>query len=333
MAEDQDTNHSRLGVFGDVPTRVMTWVVRRFPGMPGWVETGILYFFTMVVFLLAHQQRRSILSNLRVVFKDLSWAEGYVGVFLVFRNFGWACVDSIRARCGQDVITWEVEGREVFERIRGGDEAAILFTTHTGSYDLAAALFAHHFGRTLHTVRVPERSRHLQAQRERELERDMGSQSGLKVLYNEEGGMLGVELARLLSEGGLVAIQCDRVIGEVVGLDVPLADCGASIRIPKGPMTLACFAKCPCYPLYVVRDRYRHYRVIFEPPLEVFPVEGKRKLEEMDVAGPWVERLSRFLGRHAWEWFVFEDAFVRLEAADADSKSLRCSVRANSMQM
>lgn len=311
MSQDQDTNHSRFGVFGDIPTRGMIWIIGRFPGMPFFVEAALLYFFTLVVFILARQQRESIRSNLKVIYGDLSFAEGYVGAFMVFLNFGWSYIDSIRVRLGQDVVTWEIDGEEYFEEIRESQNAAMLFTTHTGNYDLAGALFADRFERTLHTVRIPERSSHLQELREQELNDDMCNHSHFKVHYNDQGNLLGVELARLLSEGELLGIQCDRVIGDVVQLDVPMGERDVSFRIPKGPMTLACFSKCPCYPLFVVRDRFRHYRVIFEPALEPVVEPGKRRPTEMGYAKPWVECLLAFLQKHGQEWFVFEDAFCR----------------------
>jgi len=288
----------------------MIWLIRAYPRMPWIIEASFLYFFTMVVFLLARQQRESIRANLKVIYDDLTYLEGYVGTYLVFRNFGWSYIDSIRARFGQDVVTWELEGEEVFQRLRGSQGAAMLFTTHTGNYDLAGALFASRFERTLHTVRVPERSSHLREMRKKELSEDMDKYENFKVHYNEEGNLLGIELAKLLSEGELLVIQGDRVIGDVVGLDVPMDDRDVSFRIPKGPMSLACFCKCPCYPLFVVRTRFRHYKVIFEPALEPLRDPTKRRPSEMDYAKPWVDRLRNFLRQYGHEWFVFEDAFT-----------------------
>jgi len=173
---------------------------------------------------------------------------------------------------------------------------------------LAGCLFAKEFRRTLHTVRIPERSSHLREIRERELRESVESSEGFKVHYNDEDNLLGVELIRLLADGELLAIQCDRVIGDVVALEVPLEDREVAFCIPKGPMTLACVSKCACYPLFVVRERFRHYRVIFEPALEVM---GKRA-REMDYAEVWVKRLLAFLKSYGHDWFVFEDAFVNL---------------------
>jgi phosphatidylinositol dimannoside acyltransferase len=306
-ATNQGADVSRFGVFGDLPTRGMLGVIGAFPKMPFFIEAALLYFFTSVVFLLAHPQRRAIRANLKTITPDLSWAEGYLGVFRVFVNFGWTYIDGLRARLGQEVVTWEIEGLEVFEEIRDTKGAAILLTTHTGNYDLAAALFSPKFGRDLHTVRAPERSPLLQEIRRRELQEDTDRYEHFKVHYNSSESMLGVELARLLSEGELVAIQSDRVIGEVVAIEVPIDRNGAAIRLPKGPMVLAVIAKCPCYPVHVVRIRHRHYRIIFQKPLEV----NARRPREADFARAWAERLMPFLETHALEWFVFEEAFAR----------------------
>jgi len=314
MAVNQGTNYSRFGLFGDMPTRTMIAALRAFPKMPHWIEASLLHFFTFIVFLLAREQRQAIRNNLKVIHHDLSFCEGYVGTYLVFANFGWSYIDSLRVRLGQNVVTWDIEGEEHFKKIRTSKEAALIFTTHTGNYDLAAALFASEFGRPLHTVRIPERSPELQALREKELAADVEKNGYFHVHYNKEDNLLGVELAKLLSEGELLAIQCDRVVGSVVELAVPIPQSDSFFRIPKGPMTLASFSRSPCYPLYIIRERRRHYRVIFEAPLEIATsqAEGSRKkARELDYASSWLERLLSFLRQHSTQWFVFENAFVK----------------------
>jgi predicted LPLAT superfamily acyltransferase len=313
MSANQDSYSDRWSLFGDLPTRMMMWAVRSFPRMPYAIEWFLMHASVGVIFILAGKQRRAIRANLTHIHGDLGVWRSYSRAFSVILNFGWTYLDSMRAKLGQNSITWELVGEEVFNEIRDSKKAAILFITHTGNYDLAACLFASEFGRTLHTVRVPERTKKLQKIRQREFDADMEKYPFFKVHYNTSESLLGVELARLLSQGELIALQCDRVIGNVVEMDIPLngdEDSGDWLmRVPKGPMTLACVGKCPCYPLYVVRDRHRHYRVIFEPALDVDT--SRPRLREMDYAKPWVARLRKFLSHHSHEWFVFEEAFIK----------------------
>ena len=274
--------------------------------MPFWLEVSLLYLFALVVFVLAGPQRRDIRQNLSAIWRDLGWIEGYVGVFRVFVNFGWTYIDGLRTRLGQDVISWDIEGRDVFEKLREGSEAALIMTTHTGNYDLAAALFSEHFGRTLHTVRVPEKSDHLESIRRKEFASDTRQYRYLKIHYNESQSMLGVKLAQLLGDRELVAIQCDRIVGDVSALEVPTSR-GWVVQMPKGPMTLAAMTKCPCIPLYVVRTGYRHYTVIFESQL-ILP-EGRNR--EKQYGRAWIDRLMPFLEKYGLQWFAFEKAFLK----------------------
>jgi hypothetical protein len=59
--------------------------------------------------------------------------------------------------------------------------------------------------------------------------------------------------------------------------------------------------------MHVVRVRHRHYRILFQKPLEVTATRPR----EADFARAWVECLMYFLKIHSLEWFVFEEAFVR----------------------
>lgn len=309
--KNQATDVSRFGVFGDFPTRAVFRILRSTPRMPRFLETGLLHFCTFFVFLLARGQRNAIRKNLAVIHNDLSWAESYLGAYLVFINFGWTYIDGIRTRLGQKVIRWEIDGLEWFEEIRNTPGAVIILTTHTGNYDLAAALFSPKFGRNLHTVRAPERSPFLQEIRRKELQADTDRYEHFKVHYNSSNSLLGIELARLLADGELVAIQSDRVVADVAALKVPVPGKSASMQIPRGPMSLTMIAKCPCFPLHVVRDRHRHYRIIFQAPLAPIPAKDGARVREMDYAKAWVASLMPFLQQHGLQWFVFEEAFVK----------------------
>lgn len=307
---NQGSDVSRFGLFGDFPTRAMCMVIQATPRMPFFIEAALLYFFSFIVMILAGPARRAVRKNLSAIWEDMGWAEGTFGVFRVFVNFGWTYIDGMRTRLGQKVVSWEIDGLETFEEIRQTQGAAIILTTHTGNYDLAAALFSPKFGRDLHTVRAPEKSPFLQEIRRKELEADTARYEHFKIHYNSSDSLLGIELAHLLSEGELLAIQSDRVIAEVVAIEVPVGN-GLSIRLPKGPMTLATISRCPCYPLHVIRVRHRHYRILFPPALHVSPFENGARLREPDYARAWAASLMPFLEKHGLQWFVFEEAFTR----------------------
>jgi len=311
MQDPTKNTPSRFSLSGDLPTRIMIFLLKITTPLPAIIEALLFYPITLIIFLLAREQRNSIRHNLLAIHNDLAWFESYARAYFVFCNFGWTYADALRTQLGQNIVTWEIEGKEYFEQIRDTPGAAILFTTHTGNYDLAAALFASKFKRTLHTVRAPEKSAALQKLRKKHLQSHTSESPLFKIHYNDSENLLGIELATLLNQGELIAIQCDRVIANISSIEVPTPHSSQNILIPKGPMTLSCITKAPCYPLYVVRDRRRHYRIIFESPIKPTLPPGQRKIREMDIAKPWASRLINFLKNNSEKWFVFEKSFTK----------------------
>jgi lauroyl/myristoyl acyltransferase len=119
--------------------------------------------------------------------------------------------------------------------------------------------------------------------------------------------MLGVELARLLGEGNIVAVQGDRVLFDVSPMDVEVKP-GLRMRLPKGPMFLARATQSPCFPLFIIRTGWRRYRVIVQPPLDIPP---RRRGDDESVAKIWATAVFETAARHWDQWFVFEPMLSR----------------------
>ena len=125
--------------------------------------------------------------------------------------------------------------------------------------------------------------------------------------YNQDGNLLGVELARLLGQGNIVAVQGDRVIFEVSPMDVEVEP-GLQMRLPKGPLVLARATSAPSFPLFIVRDGWRKYRVIVQPQVELPP---RRKGPDEEAARIWAATILRVVRTHWRQWYVFEPLLTR----------------------
>jgi lauroyl/myristoyl acyltransferase len=178
-----------------------------------------------------------------------------------------------------------------------------------GNYDLAAPLFSSRFGRTIYAVRAPERQPEMQAIRERELRRKEAEHPQFRALYNTSDNHLGIVLANLLTEGNIVAVQGDRVVFDVSPMEVTLDD-GLVMRLPKGPLYLARATGASCFPLFIVRDGWRRYRVKVFPPLALPP---RRRGEDSEAAKIWAEAILRVVRPHWAQWFVFEPMLRRAD--------------------
>lgn len=294
----------RLGVFGDLPTRLMHHALRV---VPWFLEPVLIGGWTLFFFLLAKTQRRAVAGNLRALHWQWGWWRAQVGAWQVFWNFALTYVDAQRCETGTGGVDWAVEGLQAFEDLSSRKEGCIVLTVHMGNYDLAAPLFAARFNRTLYTVRAPERTPETQRIREREIQKKEALFPNFRSLINEDGNLLGVRLAALLGEGNIVAVQGDRVIFDVSPMDVEVRP-GLWMRLPKGPLFLARATQAPCFPLLITRDGWRRYRVTVHPPLAL---PRRRRGDDAEVAKIWAAAVFDAAASHWNQWYVFEPLLSR----------------------
>ena len=226
---------------------------------------------------------------------------------MVFWNFALTYADAMRHETATGTMDWALDGLKYMQELSARKDGCIILTAHMGNYDIAAPVFASRFNRTLYTVRAPEREPETQLLREAEVRRKEAAHPGFRTLYNKPDGMLGIELARLLSEGFIVAVQADRVMFDVSPMDVEVEP-GLTLRLPKGPLFLARATGAPPYPLFIVRDGWRRYRVIVRPAVELPP---RKRGEEDAAAVLWAETLLAIIRKNWRQWYVFEPLVFR----------------------
>ncbi len=297
----------RMSLYGDFWVRVMRWYARHTPTC---LEPFLIGSFTLITFLLAPSQRRGIQRNLAVLLPGSWWVTNVFRSLRVFWNFACSLVDATDVLDGRNQLDWEIQGANEFSALQAVTGGVLILTAHMGNYDIAAPLFAEKFGKKLHTVRLPEK----RAERQQFMEatRDKLQSHTFQIHYNLPGSMLAVELTQAIHAGDAVAIQGDRVLGEVAAT-APAFDANHAIRIPKGPFILALATRAPVVPLFIIRMGWRRYRVLVCPPLPspTDPRQREAALAEMTTA--WVQTLTAVARTHWRQWFVLEDAFVPAE--------------------
>lgn len=274
--------------------------------IPWFLEPLLICGWTAVFFGIAGTQRRAVMGNLGAMFPTWSLLRRFCGAYRVFWNFAATYVDALRVETGTGQVDWAIDGIADFEEMAASRQGCIILTAHMGNYDMAASLFSEHFGRTVYAVRAPEREPEMQVIKEEEMRRKEQQHPLFKTLYNEGGEMLGVELARILREGMVVAIQGDRVVFEVSGMEVEVEQ-GLRMALPRGPLMLARISGAPVYPLFIIREGWRRYRVQVFAKLELPP----RQRGSEPAAGPWALAMYEVCRNHWPQWSVFEPVFQR----------------------
>jgi predicted LPLAT superfamily acyltransferase len=263
--------------------------------IPLWTEPIFMVCWSFF-FLLWGPGRRGVMRNLSVIKPGSTALGNFFRCYRVFLNYAWTIADNVRFKTLRVIPDWEFVGWKHFEEMqsRGG---AILLTAHMGSYDLGAHLFSETSAQAIVIVRAPEED-----PRTRAFD-PAHSAEALRIEFSTKSSELALDLLHAVRDGGIVAIQGDRVTGTIAELPATLF--GVPMRVPAGPFALAMAARAPIYPVFNVRLGRRRYRLVTREPIEVVRTANRDEAFAQAVAA-WTRELETILRSFWYQWFNFE---------------------------
>jgi len=263
--------------------------------VPIWIEPAAIAVWSLF-FLLWGPGRRGVVRNLQAIIPGSNAVTNFFRCYRVFFNYAWTLADSVRFKESRVVPDWEFTGWQHFQSMQASG-GAILLTAHMGSYDLGAHLFAENSGHRLIMVRAPEADPLTRQFEESHIA------SGLEIEFNVNAADLAIDLLYALRDGGIVAIQGDRVTEGIS--DLPATLFGKSTRLPAGPFALAMAARVPIHPIFIVRLGRRRYRVVAFPPITIVSTHDRDAAFSEAVAA-WTCELEDVIRMWWYQWFTFE---------------------------
>lgn len=277
--------------------QLLRWAVLN---VPCWIEPVLLGFWALI-FLLWGPGRRGMMLNLKAILPGSSSIGNVFRAYRILWNFAWTIDDAVRFRETRMVPDWEFVGMENFEKLQSHPGGAIILTAHMGSYDLGANLFAETSPRKIVMVRAPEVDPQTRAYEEQQQER--GTES-LRIDFNTKAADLAFDLLDAVRAGEIVAIQGDRVTPGIATLPATLF--GKPTEMPAGPFALAMAARAPIFPLFVIRQGRRSYRLLTCPPIMVERRGRDRDADLRRALDSWTAELERVIREWWYQWFDFE---------------------------
>jgi len=282
----------RFRVRGVFWRQLLRYAIRN---VPIWIEPAVIAVWSSF-FLLWGPGRRGVMRNLKAIKPGSTALTNFFRCYRVFFNYAWTLADSVRFREARVIPDWEFTGWKHFEAMQASG-GAILLTAHMGSYDLGAHLFAETSGHRIIMVRAPEGDPQTRAFEETH------QAGGLEIEFNVNATDLAIDLLHALRDGGIVAVQGDRVTGGIS--DLPATLFGKSTRLPAGPFALAMAARVPIHPVFIVRLGRRRYRVVAFPPITIASTRDRDAAFSEAIAA-WTRELEDVIRMWWYQWFTFE---------------------------
>ncbi len=260
----------------------------------------VLFFFATGFHVALVGVRRAIDVNLGRILGDRGrlrrWRDGW----RLVHNFSWCLTERYEHLVPCFSFEHQIEGREYWDAVVDGAEGFILATAHVGGWELGSTLPSGRREVPVHVVREPE----LDTASQRFIESLLQGLGGQRYQTHFTRGELelGLELARAVQEGEIVAVTMDRprrgggvVEGELFG---------RRWLFPVGVPTLARVTQAPILPVFILRTGRHRYRVVFRPPIRV-PKTRDRDGDHLEAVRAFGREMETVLRQEPLQWFCF----------------------------
>ena len=266
--------------------------VRISPAIIGAVLSGIL---------VSH--RRVVLENLRLILGKRDMFSEQRDIARTFAEFGSCLAESLGSeRMDPKQMRYKVLGGSVLNELVRDCSGFVVLTAHAGAWDLAARHLQQELGRSVMIAMTREPN--LAA---RQFHDSIRLRRGIEITHVGDNAFEGLPLLRHLRNGGVLAVQLDRIPKGSRALAVALF--GQEFKVPIGPFRLASLANVPLVPVFCARIGHFKYEVNVHQPIRL---RRRPSAEQLQAAAREASHeLERFLQRYPTQWFNFEPARVQ----------------------
>jgi lauroyl/myristoyl acyltransferase len=272
---------ARLGA-----TRGPEWFVRWTPPAIG-----------LVACALAPRERRAVVENLRRVRGERGALRDVLDVAATFATYA-SCLAEIlgagspRGRLPRAVVYGELNVLDAAAEGRG----VIFATAHTAGWETVGPLLSRDHGLRVMIAEAAEANPGTRA-----IQDEARRTHGLLVAHVGDDPLSALPLVRHLRDGGVVALQIDRLPAGMRGRRVTLF--GRPAAVPEGPLRLAMLTGAPVVPVFAARTGYRQYAVVAGAAVRLS--RGAADAELDAAAQAVASAMQAFLQRHPTQWFHF----------------------------
>jgi KDO2-lipid IV(A) lauroyltransferase len=221
-----------------------------------------------------------------------------IDVGRTFANFA-SCITEVLSTGSKNGAATEarIHGRPHVEELLAARGGIIFATAHTAGWESLGALLARqHLKRVMIVMR---RERHEGARKLQDSMRE--AQGGVHIVHVGDDPLASLPVMRHLRDGGVVALQIDRVPPGMSARSVQLF--GRTGAIPEGPLRLAQLTGAPIVPVFSARTGHRRYSVYLHEPVVV---PRRATPDTLDAAAQQLaDALGEFVSAHPTQWFAF----------------------------
>lgn len=250
----------------------------------------------LVVCALAPDRRRAIAANLRAVQGPRGRVAEAIDVARTFATYATCVSEVLRGTAHGSQPEALVRGEAYLDDAMGEGRGVVLVTAHTAGWEFAGGLLMRDRGVRVMIVEQAEPDPVA-----RSIQDGARQAQGLLVAHAGDDPFSALPLLRHLREGGMVALQMDRVPSGMRSRSV--RSFGRPAKMPDGPLRLALASGAPILAAFVARTGHGRYEVVVSPPLHLARAASEAELDA--AAQTLTDALCGFVKARPTQWFNF----------------------------
>ncbi len=266
--------------------------------LPVWLLRAVGSIVAVIFILCNADNYRAIRRNMSKIRPGLSSRAYAYLAYGVFKDYARYLIDLFHLSHDPrriDRYTFTITGMENLEQALSSGRGVILLASHLGNWELGS-LKLRLKNRKMHVVFSPDSSSLLESQRS-----FLRYADGVQEVPLRDGGFSSLRLLRVLQEGGVVALQGDRLTFDS-GIAVTFF--GHEALFPKGPVKLALVSDSIMLPVFIPITGYKSYEIIVEAPVYMETGEGLTDEVETNLQ-KIITILEKYVSRYPTQWFTF----------------------------
>lgn len=245
--------------------------------------------------LFAHEDRKAVSDNLRLIFPEKTEKE--IGKIRksMFRNFAKYLIDFFRfEKINKEYIEKNISVKNLhyFNNELAKGKGVIIVSAHLGNWELGAVLVSL-LGYPLWAVAL--------SHKDKKVNRFFNSQRESKGVKVIPLGIAVKSCVEVLRKGELIALVGDRLFGE---RGIVLDFFGRPTLFPKGPAAFALKTGASLVPAFLLRNKDDSFTLHIEKPIE-FTVSQDREKDLIDITIVYKELFERFIRSYPDQWYMF----------------------------
>lgn len=220
-----------------------------------------------------------------------SFASVYANHFV----FGGVILDRFAMYAGKTFRLHAVENDLIRKKI-GEPDGFIMASSHVGNYELAGYSLSTG-GKTLNALVFAGEKKTVMDGR-----RKLFSGNGISMIPLMDDMSHIFEINRLLGEGQIVSMPCDRIFGSSKYVEAPFF--GETARFPMGPFSIAVTKGVDMLAVFSMKESLKGYRLLVRP----LATGGDTKAEKIaSLARSYAAALEEIVRRYPCQWFNYFD--------------------------